>query len=413
MAEHNLQSPFSTNAHDEQNEQPLVPTTPISSDSLQQSSVNSELWPAVSGTATRTLAAFKAPRFYASSQQSSSDTGINTLVDNDLAETRSTISHTGRICRRVAKRSKLFRSQSCDDRSLRSTSIPPACSFGKHYLDAEQCRARCATLGFVDDIRKALREGQALLPTPAWDGTTIQDSSSAGSRTLFSATLNDDGDGCDSFWDGSTLGSINANAAIHTTESPRKPPLEEELDLELLRLAQEKPHTADTACAFCGSVFSGPDHRQMCIHHILNVHHTIANSPATVKQKTPEKVESKWLSLEPSETMESRGDAPLLSSSHISQIDLDLLGVGTWCSEEYWIRREAARPIIAAVVLTDDTYMVRQPNAKDLLDTILTLSRGGGPEADTERINDLFNGLDVVVEDLSRRLSVTRTARHT
>ncbi|EAT79794.1 hypothetical protein SNOG_12994 [Parastagonospora nodorum SN15] len=420
MAEHDLQSSFSTNVHEEQNEQPLAPTTPISSDSLQQSSVNPELWSAVSDTATQTLAAFKAPRFYASSQQSSSDTGTNTFVDDDLAETRSTISHTVRTRRGVAKRSKLFRSQSCDDLILRSPSILPECSFGKHYLDTAQKRARRAILDFVDDIRKALPEGHALRITPALDGTTIQDSSSTRSRSLSGATLNDDLDTSDLFWDGSTLGSVNANAVTNATELFQISPLEEELDLELLRLSQEKSHTADTACAFCGSVFSGPDQRQMCIHHILNVHHTIANSPATVKQqalsprrltKTPDKVGSKWLSVDPSETMESRSDAPLLSSSHLSRIDLDLLGVGAWCLEEDWIRLDAARPIIAGVVLTDDIQMVRQPNAKDLLDTILTLSRRDGPEADTERINDLFNGLDVVVEDLSRRFPEDETVR--
>ncbi|KAH3944953.1 hypothetical protein HBH98_144490 [Parastagonospora nodorum] len=420
MAEHDLQSSFSTNVHEEQNEQPLAPTTPISSDYLQQSSVNPELWSAVSDTATRTLAAFKAPRFYASSQQSSSDTGTNTFVDDDLAETRSTISHTVRTRRGVAKRSKLFRSQSCDDLILRSPSILPECSFGKHYLDTAQKRARRAILDFVDDIRKALPEGHALRITPALDGTTIQDSSSTRSRSLSGATLNDDLDTSYLFWDGSTLGSVNANAVTNATELFQISPLEEELDLELLRLSQEKSHTADTACAFCGSVFSGPDQRQMCIHHILNVHHTIANSPATVKQqalsprrltKTPDKVGSKWLSVDPSETMESRSDAPLLSSSHLSRIDLDLLGVGAWCLEEDWIRLDAARPIIAGVVLTDDIQMMRQPNAKDLLDTILTLSRRDGPEADTERINDLFNGLDVVVEDLSRRFPEDETVR--
>lgn len=410
MSEHNLQSSFATNAHDEQEEQSLAPITPFLY-TLQQSSVNAESWSAVSDTTTRTLATFKAPRIYAESQQCSSDT--NTFVDDDLAETRSTISHAGRIRGGIAKRSRFFRSQSCDDLSLRAPSILPECSFGKYYINTAKGRARTATLDFVDDIRKALREDHALRTTPDWDCTSIQGSSTTGSPTLSSLTLNDDEDLCDHFWDGSTLGSINANDLIHTTESLRIAPLEEELDLELLRLTQEKSHTANTTCAICGSVFSGPDHRQMSIHHILNVHHTISSSPATFKQqtfsprrlvKTLDKAESKWVTPDPLNTIDDRSEARILSSSRRSQIDLDLFGVGAWFEEECWIREEAARPIITAVVLIDDTQTVHEPDPKALLDTVLTLSRGDGPEADPERINDLFNGLDVVVEDLSRRL---------
>ena len=388
---------------------------PTSSDALQQSSVNAEPWSAVSGTAIRALATFKVSGIYARSQQSSSDTGTNTLVDDDLADTRSIISRTGSIQGQVAKRLKLFRSRSCDDSSLRAPATLPGRSFGKRYLDTAQRRARSATLDFVDDIRKALHEEYALRTTPAWDGTTIQGSPTTGSPTLSSTTLNDDSDLCDPFWDASTLGSINANAVIHTNEPLQTFPPEEELDLELLRLSQEKSHAAQTTCVFCDCVFSGPDHRQMAIDHILNHRQTGTQSPETVKQrtmspvrlaKTANEVRSEWLTLDPLKATEIRSEAPLLSSSRMSRIDLDLLGIGSWCPEEYWIREEAARPIIAAVVITDDIHMVREPDLKSLLDTVLTHSRGDGPEADPERINDLFNGLDVVTEDLSCRLSV-------
>jgi hypothetical protein len=260
----------------------------------------------------------------------------------------------------------------------------------------------------VDDIRKALH-GEHALRAPAWDGTTIQGSPTTASPTLSSTTLNDDFELCDPFWDSSTLGSVNANAVIHTNEPLQPLPLEAELDLELLRLSQEKSHTAETSCAFCDCVFSGPEHRQMAIDHILNHRRTITASPETVKQlamnslglaKISNEARSELLVLAPLKATEIRSEAPLLSSSRMSRIDLDLLGVGSW------IREEAARPIIAAVVLIDDTETVREPDTKALLDTVLTISRGDGPEADPERINDLFNGLDVVVEDLSRRLSV-------
>jgi hypothetical protein len=425
MAEPNIQSTSSTNVHDEETEHVRTPTILVDLDLLQSSCAHAEPWSAVNGTPTRAFLKSRAPRSYATSERGSFGSNTSTFFDDDLAETRSAPSLAVSTRGASNKLSTLIKSRSCDDLSLQISSFSRHDSFGEHNFDRVQKKARSACLEFVDDIRKALYQRPTFLRTPSWDGTTARGSSSTGSRTLVGVALDDD---IQSYAESTYGGSTLLPSEVADTDAPilmtsgfiAKPaplldstPLEDDIDRELLRLSQEKSHSALISCAFCASMFYGTDRQQKCIDHILEAHQTVEESPVSLKHPALYPNELTKLSVDVKEKRPSTNPSKIIdfaSNAAVRPVDLscrmayDLFAIGSWCQDELWIQREAARPITAAVVLTGNTQPAHVPDTKALLDTIVSLSSSIDSEAGSDKVNDLFNGLDLVVEDLARRL---------
>ncbi|KAL5114889.1 hypothetical protein ACEQ8H_007207 [Pleosporales sp. CAS-2024a] len=255
----------------------------------------------------------------------------------------------------------------------------------------DQETARAATLEIVNDITKML---SMVLP---WSGARVQPSLSAQSHTLVDFNVCDE---TDDFSDLSSQSTFADTGLLDADLTELPVPTEEALDQELLRLSQENSETANTQCTFCKTDFDGPKHRQDCINHVLQTHQIRLDAPIVLKQQDPQnqafsKHENKGIKhfTKPVKI----GDLSNIPSlRYIKDLEYELFAIGAWYPAE--------QPLTAAVVLTNNPRSEQRPDAKTLTDTIMSLASKTASEADGERINDFFNGLDIVIEDLSRRL---------
>jgi hypothetical protein len=341
----------------------------------------------------------------------------NAPYDNDLAETRSAPSGGHRSLEAGTEHFTLSRSRSGDNLNLETSSRLQTQPLVEYRNDT--------SANEVDDIDDAMYQRFTLSHVPSWGDTTYQDTSTTSLHTLVGVPSN---------------GELNIRreeaACVEgyaipapTIEEYAKNPLTHEIATRIFRLFnpspfltrtdealsthfQENSQAGQSICAFCGSDFTGLDHKQKSIDHIRATHLNDRSISTAVKcvdphpmrlSKPPQLAVNKknftalQLGLPPSRVV------ALCPMHHKLQMPDNLTAIGTKWQDELRARRRATRHIPASVNSNGSTQSALQHDRKALLYTILKLVNCSGAGVNPEKINDLFNGLDLVIEDLLHR----------
>lgn len=174
---------------------------------------------------------------------------------------------------------------------------------------------------------------------------------------------------------------------------------------------QRDRKTCATVCVCCGSVFSGPRHRIQTLDHIQLVHIVPGfglKSPVTPKPQ--DKVYSNFDGSFKNNTFTNasltsdRGKASLIWQDQLRhELSCDLKDVGTKWYDETRSRRARVESFTVATVLVESTRSSSHPDSDILMNQIRTLVNSKDAEVDPERINDFFNGLEIVAQDLAHQ----------
>jgi hypothetical protein len=175
--------------------------------------------------------------------------------------------------------------------------------------------------------------------------------------------------------------------------------------------------SSGSICAFCGSTFTGQDHRQEVINHTQDKHLTAAStlslgakvcpmiSPSILPKASD--VATKKSSLNPSGRCLPCESTLSWPNLHHLRHSIDFKGIGARWMDELRPRQHKSSPehLIARVAHTTnhfshDTHL----DSKVLLDRITSRLNSADGRSNTEKLNDFFNGFDLVAEDLSHRL---------
>jgi hypothetical protein len=162
-----------------------------------------------------------------------------------------------------------------------------------------------------------------------------------------------------------------------------------------------------TICAFCGSIFSGPCHKVQALDHIQLkhlLHETglkslgVGKTQARLCDKSEHSQTKTWRSscLPP-----GPDKVPPIWQDQL-RLDLasDLKNVGTKWQDEARLQRGVLDSFTLAMAMAESSRSSHRPDPKALMKRIKSLVNTRDEDFDSERINDFFNGLEVVAHDL-------------
>jgi hypothetical protein len=419
----------STNVRDEQTAHKNTKSTSTTSASRPTQCMRPASYTARAHEASRDATKRRLPHPYAKTEAPSVSSGGSTIIDDNLAGRSSTSAHAGRIQGVTKKCSSLVKSQSCDDIRSRTSSIVRYQAVFKHGISRDRKKPRSTSSSHADNINKALHQSSTSRIIPTWNNSTLQNMSNTSSYTLVDLATEDiiENIEIEDTFEGSTLGFTSEVEKYSISPWEDEPasmsaPLsnlllpENVIGLDLLTLSHKKSTPSRIRCAFCDFTFSGPHRKQKVIDHVIEAHHVVLGASAATKQLN---AHTKGLAKFPDHVtfgLHTEVSPPTEPSSvkileqdlgNASQFANDLSAIGTKWQDDLRMRRRASGPMTVAVVLTSDTH--HTPGLQDpkaLLNTILSLVNDSDSEVDPEKANDLFNGLDLIVEDLSHRLLV-------
>jgi hypothetical protein len=342
----------------------------------------------------------------------------NAPYDDDLAETRSAPSGGHRSLEVATEHFTLSRSRSGDDLNLETSSRLQTQPLVEHRNDTSADEA--------DDIDDAMYQRFTLSHVPSWGDTTYQDASTTSLHTLVDVPSDEELDvrreeaACveDDQISAPTIEEYASNLLKHEIATRifqlfNPSPFFTRTDEALPTRLQEDSQSGQSTCAFCGSDFTGLDHKQKSIDHIRATHLNDRSISTAVKcvdphprrlLKPPQFAVNKknftalQLELPPSRIV------ALCPMHHRLQMSDNLTAIGTKWQDELHTRRRAARHIPVSVNSNGSTQSALQHDRKALLYMILALVNCSDAGVNPEEVNDLFNGLDLVIEDLLRRL---------
>ncbi|CAO2649633.1 Nn.00g070180.m01.CDS01 [Neocucurbitaria sp. VM-36] len=170
--------------------------------------------------------------------------------------------------------------------------------------------------------------------------------------------------------------------------------------------------TSGTVCSFCGSSYTGPDHKQKAIDHTREMHLTPQGLPvagkarAILHPKGPQDISragTAQASVTPSTTYFRSGAGLCWPAGHPLKLASDLNAIGTKWQDELSLRTRATKVKSLSSCIGSYSHEHHPTDPKVLLYSILSILNTSDSGFDSERANDFFNGLDLVADDLKHR----------
>jgi hypothetical protein len=176
--------------------------------------------------------------------------------------------------------------------------------------------------------------------------------------------------------------------------------------------------SSGSICAFCGSTFTGQDHRQKVINHTQDKHLTAASTlsltSAKIRTTIPLSILPKASDVATNKSSLNPSSRHLLFESipswpHLRHLrhPIDFKGIGARWMDELRPRQptNTTEHLITRVAQTTNHYSHdTHLDSKVLLDRITSRINSADGRSNTEMLNDFFNGFDLVAEDLTHRL---------
>jgi hypothetical protein len=348
---------------------------------------------------------------YATAQHNS-----NAAFDDTLAETRSAPSGGYSSLEVATEHYTLSRSRSGDNLNCGTYSYRPTQSLVVHRHDASADTPHAANSDPMNDIDEAMYQRFTLSHVPSWGDTTYHDVSTI--ETLVDEEL----------MEREEKASYDKDEPLSAPkiEEHASHPLKHEIATKIFHLfdpsqfptrgddapgthLQEDLQSVQSTCPFCGSDFTGPDHKQKSIDHIQAAHLIDRSISTAVKDvdrypmrlpKLPGlAVTKKNITALQSGRPRARVVA-VCPMHHRLQLPDNLTAIGTKWQDELHAQRRATRHLPGSKGNTQGNL---QQDRKTLLHMIVALVNGSDNGVNPEKINDLFNGLDLVIEDLLHR----------
>lgn len=168
--------------------------------------------------------------------------------------------------------------------------------------------------------------------------------------------------------------------------------------------------TCATICAFCGSIFSGPCHKVQALDHIQLKHLLHETDPKDpVLCRTQAKLCDKPQHTK-SEAWRSSGLPPgpdkvpsIWQDQLRHDLTSDLKNVGTKWQDEARSPRGLVDSFTVAMAMAESSRSSYHPDPQTLMNRIQSLFNTRDGDVHSERINDFFNGLEVVAHDLKHQ----------